>query len=58
MAERRSHELTWDERILELIDAGVDISLIDENLRRTPAERLRRLQDRLRFLERIRRDRS
>lgn len=49
---------TWDERILAMIDAGVDVSLIEENLRRTPTERLRRLEDRIAFLERVARDRA
>jgi hypothetical protein len=41
----------WDVRILARIDAGVDGSIIEENLRRTPAERLERHQQMLRFLE-------
>jgi hypothetical protein len=44
-------ERTWDQRILALIDPGVDDTLIAENLRRTPTERLRRMQDVARFLE-------
>jgi hypothetical protein len=51
-------EAPWDVRILERIDAGVDGSLIEENLARSPTERLRRLQDRITFLERARDDRS
>lgn len=42
---------TWDQRILALVDVGIDTTLIDENLRRTPTERLRRMQDMARFLE-------
>jgi len=42
---------TWDQRILALIDAGVDATLIEANLRRTPTERLRRMQEMVRFLE-------
>jgi hypothetical protein len=51
------HDLTWDERIFQLVDPGVDGTLIAENLRRTPTERLRRMQDMARFLEDARRDR-
>ncbi len=61
MAERApdgDDERPWDVRVLERIDAGVDGTLIEENLRRSPGERLRRLQDRIRFLERVRRDRA
>ncbi|HXH83020.1 MAG TPA: hypothetical protein VNN07_08845 [Candidatus Tectomicrobia bacterium] len=47
-------ERTWDQRILELIDAGVDGTLIAENLRRTPTERLRRMQEMARFVEELR----
>jgi hypothetical protein len=36
------HELTWDQRIFALAELGVDGTLIAENLRRTPTERLRR----------------
>jgi hypothetical protein len=45
----------WDVRIFEKIDAGVDASLIEANLARSPTERLHRLQDRIRFLENLRR---
>jgi hypothetical protein len=45
---------TWDQRILALIDAGVDGTLIAENLRRTPTERLRRMQEMARFVEETR----
>jgi hypothetical protein len=47
----------WDVRILELIDAGIDGTLIEENLRRTPTERLSRMQQMLSFLEQAKRDR-
>ena len=43
-------DLSWDERIFQLIDPGVDGTLIAENLRRTPTERLRRMQEMARFL--------
>lgn len=42
---------TWDQRILALVDAGIDATLIEENLRRTPTERLRRMQQMVAFLE-------
>ena len=41
---------TWDQRILALVDAGIDTTLIEENLRRTPTERLRRMLEMNRFL--------
>ena len=50
-AERPTAEPSWDERIFALIDPGVDLTLIDENLRRTPTERLRRMQEMARFVE-------
>jgi len=50
-AERPTAEPSWDERIFALIDSGVDLTLIDENLRRTPTERLRRMQEMARFVE-------
>ena len=50
-------DLTWDQRIFQLVDPGVDGTLIAENLRRTPTERLRRMQDMVRFLEDARCDR-
>lgn len=51
-------ERPWDERILALVDAGVDGTSIVENLRRTPTERLRRMQDMARFIEDVRDRRS
>ena len=50
-------DLTWDQRIFQLVDPGVDGTLIAENLLRTPAERLARMQAMARFLEDARRDR-
>jgi hypothetical protein len=50
-------DLSWDQRIFQLIDPGVDGTLIAENLRRTPTERLRRMQEMARFLEHARCDR-
>lgn len=50
----RSEDATWDQRILALIDPGVDAQSIVENLRRTPTERLQRMQDMARFLDHAR----
>lgn len=57
-SEQTDAGLTWDQRILALVDSGVDATLIEENLRRTPTERLRRMQDMLRFIETARDGRS
>lgn len=40
----------WD----AAIEYGVDVSLLEENLRRTPAERLDALQDALDFVQELR----
>jgi hypothetical protein len=53
-SDESAGEQTWDQRIFTLVDAGVDGTLIVENLRRTPTERLRRMQDMARFLEEAR----
>jgi hypothetical protein len=50
-SEKKTAAPAWDERILSLVDAGVDGTLIEENLRRTPTERLRRMQEMARFIE-------
>jgi hypothetical protein len=50
----KDRDLPWDARILARIDAGVDPTLIVENLRRSPTERLRRMQQMLRFVEQVR----
>jgi hypothetical protein len=47
-------DASWDQRIFELIDPGVDGASSVENLRRTPTERLRRMQEMARFLEQAR----
>jgi hypothetical protein len=47
---------TWDARILALVEPGIDAASIVENLKRTPAERLARLQQMLAFLEHAKRD--
>ncbi len=51
-----TEERSWAERVLALIPSGVDASLIEENLRRTPTERLERMQQMLRTLESAKRD--
>lgn len=35
--------LTWDQRIFALVESGIDLTQIDENLRLTPTQRLERL---------------
>jgi hypothetical protein len=37
-------EKTWDQRIFELVDWGVDESLIEANLRRSPTERIENMR--------------
>ena len=54
MSAKIEEELPWDARILARIDAGIDPTLVVENLRRTPTERLRRMQEMLRFLDQVR----
>jgi hypothetical protein len=57
-SEQTEAAASWDQRIFALVDPGVDGTLIEENLRRTPTERLRRMQDMLRFIEAARDGRS
>ena len=45
---------TWDQRILEQIPSGVDVTLIDENLRLTPTERVEKMRRALAFIEEAR----
>lgn len=52
LSENDDDPLPWDARILRRIDPGIDPASIAENLRRTPAERLARLQEMLAFIER------
>ena len=40
-----AREPTWDERIFEACPPEIDHAQLTENLRRSPAERLARLQD-------------
>ena len=44
-------EKTWDQRILEKIPSGVDVTLIEENLRLTPTERVEKMRRVLEFVE-------
>jgi hypothetical protein len=43
-------ERTWDQRILDAIPSGTDETLIAENLRLTPTERVEKLQ---RFVDQL-----
>lgn len=52
--EDDSNALTWDQRIFQLIDPGIDISMLEENLRRTPGERLARMIAMAKFIENAR----
>lgn len=47
-------ELTWDQRILRLIEPGIDVTQIDRNLKLTPTERLEQMDAMLRDLEEMR----
>jgi hypothetical protein len=49
--EETDDDLPWDARIRQLVDFGVDETLIEENLRRTPTERLERMMEMVRFIE-------
>jgi hypothetical protein len=46
----------WDRRILRRIDSGVDVTQIEENLRRSPTERLERMEAMLRAVKEMRDD--
>lgn len=50
-ADPADAEKSWDQRILERVPSGVDASLIDENLRLTPTERVERMRKALEFIE-------
>ncbi len=52
--ERADAERTWDQRILARIESGIDVSLIEENLKLTPTQRLERMEAVLRELEEMR----
>lgn len=47
-----------DPAIAAAIEYGIDISLLQENLKRTPTERLERLVQRIKFSEELKRARS
>ena len=47
-------EKTWDQRIFEIVDWGVDETLIVENLRRTPTERIENMRAMAVFAEELR----
>lgn len=47
-------EPTWDQRILRLIEPGLDVTQIDRNLKLTPTERLEQMDAMLRDLEEMR----
>jgi hypothetical protein len=47
-------ELTWDQRIFDAIDPGVDVTLLEENLKRTPTERIERMLSMLRLADDLR----
>jgi hypothetical protein len=50
-----SSEKTWDQRIFERIDPGIDETQLVRNLRLTPTERLKRMQRMLELLEAVKR---
>ncbi|MGK3987366.1 hypothetical protein [Sorangium sp. So ce136] len=50
-AEPSDAEKSWDQRILERVPSGIDASLIAENLRLTPTERVERMRKALEFIE-------
>jgi hypothetical protein len=52
--EAVSDELTWDQRILRLIEPGIDVTQLDRNLKLTPTERLEQMDAMLRDLEEMR----
>jgi hypothetical protein len=51
-AQRGEGDLgAWDERILALVPSGIDVTLIEENLKLTPTERLEKLSAFIEFIE-------
>jgi hypothetical protein len=56
-ASNASSMPTWDERIFALLPSGVDPTLIAENLRLSPSQRLDKLMSVLRFVEEASRQR-
>jgi hypothetical protein len=55
MRDPGSAEKTWDQRILELVPSGVDATLVAENLKLTPTERLEKVRRVLQFVEDVKR---
>jgi len=53
--EKAQESEGWIDPVVEAYKAGVDLTLIRENLKLTPDERLRKLQRRLRAAEELRR---
>lgn len=51
---REPEEKPWDQRILELLPSGVDETLLAENLRLTPDERVRNMISALASIEAMR----
>lgn len=47
-------EPSWDERILAVVPSGIDDTIVVENLRRTPTERVENLQRLVDQLEALR----
>ena len=41
--ERTLGEKTWDQRVFEQVPSGVDVALIQENLRLTPSARVEKM---------------
>ena len=50
-----SHERSSLDDVIDAYKAGIDVTLIDENLKRSVDERLRNLQQLLEFAEELRR---
>jgi hypothetical protein len=45
---------TWDERVFEQVDPGVDPTVIRENLRLSPTERIEKMQRTLALIDDVR----
>ena len=50
-----AHDPPWRDPVIEAYRAGLDLTLIDENLRLTPEERLRKCMELQRLAEELRR---
>ncbi len=55
MEKSKSQNVEGSDAIQRAIEYGVDITLLEENLKRTPAERIEHLESVIAFLEEIRR---